>query len=114
MSKYPSLTLPIIIVLGRLLKESFSIINSLVFKDVCQRLILFLMHEANVKGCSSKEGITINPGMTTSQLATIVGSSRQTVSKILNAMFQADVLYRKKNGDYLIPDLTLLQDYRLK
>lgn len=114
MSKYPTLTTPIIFVLVKLLKESFSIINSLVFKDVCQRLVLFLMQEANGKGTSSKEGITINPAMTTSQLAAIVGSSRQTVSKILNAMFQADVLCRKKNGNYLIPDLTLLQHYRLK
>ena len=114
MIKYPALTLPIILVLGKLLKESFSIINNLVFKDVCQRLVLFLLDEASCNGTDSKEGTIINPAMTTSQLAVIVGSSRQTVSKILNAMFQADVLSRKKNGAYLIPDLTLLQRYRLK
>lgn len=114
MTTYPALTLPIISVLGKLLKQSFSIINNLVFKDVSQRLTHFLLHEAYQNGTSSKEGISINPGLTTTQFAAIVGSSRQTVSKILNTMFQAGVLFRTKKGDYLIPDLTLLQAYTLK
>lgn len=114
MTTYPALTLPIINVLGKLLKQSFSIINNLVFKDVCQRLTLFLLQEACHNGISCKEGTIIKPGLTTTQFAAIVGSSRQTVSKILNTMFQAGVLYRKKNGTYLIPDLNLLQVYALK
>lgn len=111
MISHPVLTLPIISVLGKLLKQSFSIIDNLAFKNVCQRLTHFLLHEAHHNGTSDMEGITINPSLTTTQIAAIVGSSRQTVSKILNTMFQAGVLFRKKNGGYLIPDLTLLQGY---
>ncbi|MEK6201224.1 MAG: Crp/Fnr family transcriptional regulator [Desulfobulbaceae bacterium] len=114
MTNYPAFTPSIINILGKLLKQSFSIIENLVFKDACQRLTHFLLQEACHNGTTSEEGITIKPDLTTSQLAAIIGSSRQTVSKILNAMFQAGVLSRGKNGDYLIPDPILLQKYSLK
>jgi CRP-like cAMP-binding protein len=109
MSSHPSLSFTIIAVLGQLLKQSFSIIDQLVFQDCNQRLTRFLLHEANHNGTTSEGGISINPALTTTQMAAIVGSSRQTVSKIINGMFQEGVLIRKKDGSYLIPDLTLLE-----
>lgn len=112
MTAYPALTFTIISVLGKLLKQSFSIIDSLVFKDSSQRLIHFLLHEACHNGTKSLNGITITPNLTTTQLAAIIGSTRQTVSKILNAMFQDDLLVRKEDGSYLIPDPTLLKQHQ--
>lgn len=111
LTAYPALFFTIIRVLGSLLRQSFAIIDNLVFKNISQRLTLFLLDEACHNGTRSLEGITINPALTTTQLATIVGSTRQTVSKILNTMFQHGVLVRRQDGGYLIPEPTLLKEY---
>jgi CRP/FNR family transcriptional regulator, carbon monoxide oxidation system transcription regulator len=114
MSSYPSLSFTIIAVLGQLLKQSFTIIDQLVFQDCNQRLTHFLLHEAKHNGTTSEEGISISPSLTTTQMATIVGSSRQTVSKIINSMFQEGLLVRKKDGRYLIPNPALLEKHPFK
>lgn len=99
MTAYPALTFTIITVLGRLLKQSFAIIDNLVFKDSHQRLIQFLLQEACHRGIKTPEGVHIDPNLTTTQIATIIGSSRQTASKILNSLFQRRLLEKKGSSD---------------
>jgi CRP-like cAMP-binding protein len=104
-----TLSRTIISILGEMLKQSFSIIDSLVFKDIKQRLTELLIYEANLNGHTNCTGTTIKLNLTTTQLATIVGSSRQTVSTIINSMLKDGLLTKLEKNCYLIPDIDLFR-----
>ena len=111
MVEFPALSRTIISILGELLKQSFSIIDNLMFKDISGRLADFFLHEAEADGKPTERGIILQLDLTMEQLAAIIGSSRQTVSTILSAMQRAKVLEKQARGVYLIPHLELLKNY---
>ncbi|OCC14868.1 Carbon monoxide-responsive transcriptional activator CooA [Dissulfuribacter thermophilus] len=108
---HSALSRTIISVLGELLKQSFSIIENLVFNDISGRLINFFLQEARESGQVTDEGIILNLDLTMEQLATIVSASRQTVSTIVNSMQRANILQKQRRGVFLIPDLDRLKNF---
>jgi len=111
MVSHPALSRTIISVLGKLLSQSFSIIDSLVFKDIRQRLTDFFLYEATHNGRECATGIAFTLNLTTSQLAAIVGASRQTVSTIVSGMLKDGVLEKSGRSHYCIPHVDLLRNY---
>jgi len=111
MTTHPELSKTIISILGKLLKQSFSIIDSLVFKDIKQRLTDFFIYEATHNGQSGSRGITVRLDLSTTQLAAIVGASRQTVSTIVSSMLKDGVLQKESRNVYLIPNIDLFRNY---
>ncbi len=111
MATHPALSRTIIRILGELLKQSFSIIDSLVFKDIKQRLTDFFLYEAEHNGKKDVKGTTVKLDLTTTQLSAIIGSSRQTVSTIINAMLKDGVLEKEHRSIYIIPNIDLLRNY---
>ena len=111
MATHPALSRTIIRILGELLKQSFSIIDSLVFKDIKQRLTDFFIYEAEHNGRKDIRGTTVTLDMTTTQLAAIIGSTRQTVSTIISSMLKDGVLEKKHRSIYIIPNIDLLRNY---
>lgn len=111
MATHPALSRTIIRILGELLNQSFSIIDSLVFKDIKQRLVDFFLYEAGHNGIQDERGTKIKLDISTTQLAAIIGSSRQTVSTIVGAMLKDGVLEKKERTLYIIPNVDLLRNY---
>lgn len=111
MLAHPVFSRTVMGIFGELLKQSFSIIGSLVFKDVTQRLVEFLLHEAKNHGRQEEGGISVAVDLTMEQLAAVVGSSRQTVSTIINEMVKGGVMVKRGRGEFLLPRLELLQDF---
>ncbi len=111
MVEHPTLSRTIISILGELLKQSFSIIDNLVFKDISGRLADFFSHEAESAGRYTSDGILLHLDLTMEQLAAIIGSSRQTVSTIISSMQRAEVIRKTGRGVYCIPNLDLLKNY---
>ena len=111
MITHPALSRTIISVLGELLKQSFSIIDNLIFKDISGRLVDFFLHEVEHSGLQTDRGIILHLDLTMEQLAAIIGSSRQTVSTILNGMLKAGVLEKKSRGVYCVANINLLKNY---
>ena len=112
MATHPALSKTIIRILGEQLNQTFSIIDSLVFKDIKQRLSDFFIYEAGHNGIRNEKGsITIKLDLTTTQLAAIVGASRQTVSTIVSAMLKDGVLEKQNRNAYLIPNIDLFRNY---
>jgi len=107
----PALTGALINVLGGLLKNSYSIISGLVFRDATRRLAMFLLEEARDSGQPDENGVsvTLRTGLTMEQLAQIVGSSRQTVSMLLGDMAREGLVEKTGRGRFRIPDPALLQ-----
>lgn len=111
MVAHPALSHTVTSILGELLKQSFSIIDSLVFKDITGRICDFLLSEAERSGQKTAEGVELRLELTMEQIAAVVGSSRQTVSTIINTMHRAEVLLRRGRASYLIPNLHLLKAF---
>ena len=111
MATHPALSRTTIRILGELLNQTFSIIDSLVFKDIKQRLADFFIYEAGHNGIKDEKGTIIKLDLTTTQLAAIVGASRQTVSTIVGAMLKDGVLEKQHRHIYIIPNIDLLRNY---
>jgi len=111
MATQPALSRTIISILGKLLGQSFAIIDSLVFKDIRQRLTDFFLYEAHHNGIETDAGIRFSLDLTTTQLAAIVGASRQTVSTIVSNMLKEGVLQKSDRSSYCIPHVDLLRNY---
>lgn len=108
-TEVPDVALVMVRVLGDLLKNSITIINGLAFKETRMRLAEFLLRAAEDKGRELPEGIKVEIGLNTEELAMIIGSTRQTVSTLLNDLRKTDILKKIDRRSYLIIDLEMLK-----
>lgn len=91
---HPEISTTVIKVLGELLKNSISTIESLVFKDVRQRLYEFLSQTAKDRGQQTPQGTLIELGLSTEDIALLIGTSRQTISLLLNELIKSEQMVR--------------------
>jgi len=117
LASMPSFNSAVIHVLGDVLSHAFSVIDTLAFKDVRNRLVEFLAYEARrtprcreCRHCGQcEDGGMVSLGLNTEQLASIIGSSRQTVSSLLNALAKEGAVQLKGRGVICIPDIAQLE-----
>lgn len=109
----PGFTKTMVRVLGRMLKNAFSIIEGLAFKDVPVRLADFLAEMGTSSGIEKKGGVLVRLDLTIEQLANHLGATRQTVSSVLGDMVRNGLLEKQGRGQYFIPDLEALKELSL-
>lgn len=105
----PALAISMVKVLGDLLAHAFAVIDGLAFHDVRKRLVQLLLLEAGRTPPGPDGTIRFDHGLSVEQLATIVGSSRQTVSSLLNALEREGVIALQGRGVIRVADLAALQ-----
>ena len=108
LSARPEVSLIMVKVLGDLLKNSISTIESLAFKDVRMRLVEFLIKAAADRGRHTSEGAVVELGLSTEDIALLIGTTRQTVSQILNDFIKAGLLEKVSRRTLLIKNLDTL------
>ncbi|WP_269523232.1 Crp/Fnr family transcriptional regulator [Coraliomargarita parva] len=96
-------------VLGGMLSTSFQIIEGLVFKDVNSRLATLLSSEATRHGVTGPDGIVVQIDLSIEQIANLLGSTRQTVSTLLNELSRKGLIQKLERGKFLIPDPAALE-----
>lgn len=105
----PEFTATMVRVLGEVLKHSISIIDDLAFRDVQTRLVRFLRFVAAQSGVAQPGGgVLVNLGLTTEQLASLLGATRQTLSTMLNALEREGRVELRGRGRIFIPNLEAL------
>ncbi|WP_316898391.1 Crp/Fnr family transcriptional regulator [Pseudodesulfovibrio indicus] len=109
MAEIPLFTRTMVRVLGHILKNSFSIIGGLAFKDIYNRLMDYILSEARASGEPLDGGCVLKVNLTIEQLAQLMGATRQTVSTLLNDMERAGLMHKRGRGEYFIPDLDALE-----
>ena len=110
MLAHPEITMTMVRILGNMLKSSFAIIDGLAFRDVNHRLVALLASEARKQDRRADDGsLHLVLDLTVEQIARLVGSSRQTVSTLLNDLFRAGLLKRLDRAQFVIPDITALE-----
>ena len=104
----PLFTRTMVRVLGHILRNSFSIIGGLAFKDIYNRLMDYILNEARSSGLPRDGGCLLKVDLTIEQLARLMGATRQTVSTLLNDMERAGLMEKRGRGEYFIPDMEAL------
>lgn len=106
----PEVAKAMIGILGSMLKNSFTIIENLIFKDVNSRLVGLLVNEAKKHGIPAADGgIIIKIDLSVEQIAFLVGSTRQTVSTFLNQLSKQEMIKKMGRGKFFISDLARLE-----
>lgn len=109
MSEVPLFNRTMVRVLGHILRNSFSIIGGLAFKDIYDRLVDFILNEAREEKPAADGSVEIKLDLTIEQLSQLMGATRQTVSTLLNDMVRAELMEKIGRGRYRIPDLRALE-----
>ncbi|MBU5635334.1 Crp/Fnr family transcriptional regulator [Geomonas sp. Red69] len=105
LARRPELSLTMVKVLGELLQNSIQTIEGLAFKDVRLRLVDFLLGAAADRGRMTPEGTVVQLGLGTEDIALLVGTTRQTISQIINDFIKTDLLVKIDRKTLLIKDL---------
>lgn len=109
MADIPLFNRTMVRVLGKILQNSFSVIDGLVFRDINSRLCGYLHKEAVEYGRAVEGGIEINLNLTAEQLSTLLGATRQTVSTLLNNLSREGVISRINRSRWLVADMDQLK-----
>jgi CRP-like cAMP-binding protein len=107
MRKHPNLALDIVDWLGTRLRRAESRLEALMFKDARERIIDFLKDSAENQGKKIGFELLIKHSMTQQDIANYTGTSRQTVTSVLNELRKSNLIYFNRRS-ILIRDLERL------
>ncbi|UFS68547.1 Crp/Fnr family transcriptional regulator [Geomonas sp. RF6] len=111
-TEIPAISLGMMRILGSLFRSSISIIEGLAFKDVHLRLVDFLVESAVQRGQAVEGGILVELGLSTEDIALLVGSTRQTISTFLNGLIKRGIIEKKDRRTLIIRDLEALRTWK--
>lgn len=112
LARRPELSLTMVKVLGELLQSSIQTIEGLAFKDVRLRLVEFLVGAAADRGRATPEGTVVQLGLGTEDIALLVGTTRQTISQIVNDFIKAGLLQKIDRKTLLIKNLDAFREMK--
>jgi CRP-like cAMP-binding protein len=91
----PDISLKLITILTSKLKEVYQITESIAYKEVKYRILLLFMQLSNRFGVRSGEWQTVEVKITQHDIASMIGSSRETVSLLLGELEREQVITRR-------------------
>lgn len=90
--QHPDIAVKVIKVLGQRLRQAMELIRDLSFKQVPHRLAGLLLKLAIEEGSATDAGIVVDLGMSRQEIADVVGTSRETVTRELKKMEKAGLI----------------------
>lgn len=105
LATHPVLALKVAKMLGARMREAEAIIHEMVCWQAPGRLALMLLKMGDRCGEEARNGIKINLQLTHEELANMVGTSRQTVTSLLNTFKQEkSIVYEGREIKIVDPD----------
>ncbi len=105
--KSHALNLNVLSMIGNRLSNTEKRLESLIFKDARARIIDFLRFNAETRGRKVGYETFFKNNLTQQDIANFTGTSRQTVTSVLNDLRKADLMYFNRSG-ILIRDMARL------
>jgi len=104
----PLLAVRVAEVLGARLREAHSVIHEMASYQVPARIALILLKLSEKAGTPTSDGVSLNLKMTHEEIARMVGTSRQSVTTVLNSFKQeGSVAFKGREIDKIYPALLL-------
>lgn len=107
MDKNPQLTMGVISMIGLKLRQTENQLESLIFKDARGRIIDFIRENAEASGRQVGLETLLKHSLTQQDIANYTGTSRQTVTAVLNDLRKTNKIYFTRNS-ILIRDISAL------
>lgn len=104
----PSIAPAMMRVLGRLLTDAVGLIEDLAFREVPARLARFFIGRAQRRGQAVEGGWLIPVDLGMQEIAELLGTTRQTISLLINQWEREGLLQRAGRRSYRIPSLEAL------
>lgn len=101
------LCLKVISLLGKRLRTAEHRLESLIFKDARTRIVDFIKESASKRGRRVGYEMLLKHSLTQQDIANLTGTSRQTVTSVLNELRKADLIYFNRKS-ILIRDMAKL------
>ena len=105
----PSVTPVMMRVMGRLLSNAVGLIEDLAFREVPARLARFLWQLAERRGHRLEHGWLVPLDFSMQDIANLLGTTRQTVSSLINQWEREGVVQRQSRRSLLVPSLDKLK-----
>lgn len=109
----PSINPMVMRVIGRLLSNAVTLIEDLAFREVPARLARFLIGLAERRGKQDDTGWLVALELSMEDIAGLLGTTRQTVSLLMNQWQREGILQRPGRHSLLICSLDRLAQYCL-
>jgi CRP/FNR family cyclic AMP-dependent transcriptional regulator len=90
--RHPDIALKVIKVLGQRLRQAMELVRDLSFKQAPHRLAGLLLKLAREQHKSLEDGVKVNLSMSRQEIAEVVGTSRETVTRELKKMEHAGLI----------------------
>jgi CRP-like cAMP-binding protein len=107
MSRNPQLAMSVISLIGLKLRKTENQLESLIFKDARSRIIDFILENAEQSGRKVGMETLLKHSLTQQDIANYTGTSRQTVTAVLNDLRKANKIYFTRSS-ILIRDMASL------
>lgn len=108
LAQQPAISPVMMRVLGRILNNAISLVEDLAFRDVPARLARFLIRQAEQRGVAEADGLLLPLDLGTEDIACLLGTTRQSVSSLINQWQREGLLTRRGRRAVLIHDAQAL------
>jgi len=106
--EHPQVPVKVLTAVGRRLRQLVAIIEELSFRTVRHRLAALLLDEAEKNGRRTPEGIQFTLTATNQEIASVIGTVRELVSRTLG-QFEGAAVIERRGRDILVPNLNALR-----
>jgi len=105
---HPRAVATLLAVLSRRLRHTTRVVQEATFRDVPARLARVILDLAGAHGRPAEDGILVEARLTQTELASMVGASRETVNKALRSFERGGLLRLERSG------ITIVEPARLR
>lgn len=112
LKKRPDLAISFTKLIGLKFKKLQNRLSNIVFKDVRQRLVEFFISFAESNNPENTDTLEIQNYVTHADIASLIGSTRQTVTTLINKMAEDGILKFERKQIY-IPSIKALKSYSI-
>ena len=98
LESHPRAVATLLAVLSRRLRHTTRVVQDATFRDVPARLARVILDLADAHGRPAAAGILVDARLTQTELAQMVGASRETVNKVLRSFERGGVLHFDRGG----------------
>lgn len=111
--KHPSMAVKIMRVMSRKIQELQVKLQEISGQDVHERTLSFLLNIAEHYGTRNEAGIRVAVPMTNQDIANAIGTSRESVNRLLNQLRKEGIIEKDRRG-FVIHSIDSLRNWRQK
>jgi len=106
--QYPAIAEKLMPYMSRMLRQLDALVGDLSFNGVAARLGRLILEHVNAEGVTTPNGIYLPWGLTHREIALLIGTAREVVSRLLHQLEDEGVI-KSNRGQLIIKNLPRLQ-----